>query len=165
MATMTAMLLAIAIPITSYYSTMINAALGAETQKIIPGDDSQIFYWTDFETEEELVANDMNICRQLEAEGAVLLINKDNTLPLPEDTKFSLFSQSSVDPVMTGTGSAFMATGDAVSFYAALRDSFAPDCVNQELWKFYNPVALLGLRRRYNILSVHPLIRLIDPKR
>ena len=32
MATMTAMLLAIAIPITSFYSTMINAALGAETQ-------------------------------------------------------------------------------------------------------------------------------------
>lgn len=130
-------LLVAAIPITAFYATMINAALGAETQKIIPGEDSQIFYWTDYETEEELVANDMNICRQLEAEGAVLLVNKNNALPLPADTKFSLFSQSCVDPVMTGTGSAFMATGDAASFYAALQDSFAPGCVNQELWKFY----------------------------
>ena len=50
-----ALVLAIAIPITGYYSTMINAALGADTQKIIPGDDAQIFYWTEYETEEELV--------------------------------------------------------------------------------------------------------------
>ena len=116
---------------------MINAALGAETQKIIPGEDSRIFYWTDFETEEELMANDMAVCRALEAEGAVLLMNRNSTLPLAADTKFSLFSQSSVDPVMTGTGSAFMSTGDAVSLYAALEESFAPGCINTDLWKFY----------------------------
>lgn len=132
-----ALVLAIAIPITGYYSTMINAALGADTQKIIPGDDAQIFYWTEYETEEELVASDMAICRQLEAEGAALLINKNNALPLAENTKFSVFSQSCVDPVLTGTGSAFMSTGDATSFYAALEESFAPGCVNKDLWKFY----------------------------
>ena len=132
-----AVVLAVAIPITSFYSTMINAALGAETQKIIRGENSQIFYWTEFETEEDLVANDMAICRHLEAEGAVLLINKDNALPLAEDTKFSLFSQSCVDPVLTGTGSAFMSTGDVTSLYSALEASFAPGCVNKDLWKFY----------------------------
>lgn len=36
-----AVVLAVAIPITSFYSTMINAALGAETQKIIRGENSQ----------------------------------------------------------------------------------------------------------------------------
>lgn len=132
-----AAVLAAAIPITGYYATMINAALGAETQRIIPSEDSNIFYWTEFETEEELIANDMAVCRALEAEGAVLLVNKNNALPLAEDTKFSLFSQSSVDPVLTGTGSAFMSTGEAMSFYAALEDSFAPGCVNTDLWKFY----------------------------
>ena len=132
-----ALLLGVAIPITGHYSTMINAALGAEIQKIIPGEDSRIFYWTDFETEEELMANDMAVCRALEAEGAVLLMNRNSTLPLAADTKFSLFSQSSVDPVMTGTGSAFMSTGDAVSLYAALEESFAPGCINTDLWKFY----------------------------
>ena len=131
------LVLGIAIPITGQYSTMINATLGAETQQIIPGENAQIFYWTEFETEEELVANDMAVCRALEAEGAVLLMNKDGALPLAADTKFSLFSQSSVDPVMTGTGSAFMTTGDATSLYAALEDSFAPGCVNTDLWKFY----------------------------
>ena len=130
-------LLTAAIPVTAYYETMINAALNAQTQKIIPGENSKIFYWTDYESEEDLVNNDMAVCRQVEAEGAALLLNKNNALPLATDAKMSLFSQSAADPVLTGTGSAFMATGDAVSLYAALQDSFAPGCVNQELWKFY----------------------------
>ncbi len=130
-------LLTAAIPVTAYYETMINAALNAQTQKIIPGENSKIFYWTDYESEEDLVNNDMAVCRQVEAEGAALLLNKNNARPLATDAKMSLFSQSAADPVLTGTGSAFMATGDAVSLYAALQDSFAPGCVNQELWKFY----------------------------
>ena len=120
------LLLLVAIPVTSYYATMINAALGAKTQKIITGEDSRIFFWTDYENEDELVANDMDVCRRLEEEGAALLVNKNNTLPLAANTKFSLFSQSAADPVLTGTGSAFMATGDAISLYGALEASFAP---------------------------------------
>ena len=56
------MLLAVAIPVTSYYETMINAALGADTQRISPDPDAKIFYWTEFETEEELAANDNAVC-------------------------------------------------------------------------------------------------------
>ena len=78
-------LLTAAIPVTAYYETMINAALNAQTQKIIPGEDSKIFYWTDYESEEDLVNNDMAVCRQVEAEGAALLLNKNNALPLAAD--------------------------------------------------------------------------------
>ena len=88
-----------AIPITNYFAPMINVALNAETQRIIPDPDAQIFYWTRYDSEEELVANDWNVCRQVMAEGASVLLNQDNTLPLAADTKFSCFSQSSVDPV------------------------------------------------------------------
>ncbi len=126
-----------AIPITSYFAPMINVALGAETQRIIPDPDAQIFYWTDYESEEELVANDWNVCRQVTAEGAAVLLNRDNTLPLAPDTKFSCFSQSCADPVKVGTGSAFVSTGEGASLYSALEDSFQPGCVNTELWKFY----------------------------
>ena len=143
-------LLTAAIPVTAYYETMINAALNAQTQKIIPGENSKIFYWTDYESEEDLVNNDMAVCRQVEAEGAALLLNKNNALPLAADAKMSLFSQSASDPVLTGTGSAFMATGDAMSLYAALQDSFAPGCVNQELWKFYKTS---GYKRVNAVLS------------
>lgn len=126
-----------AIPVTNYYETMINAALNAETQKIVPDPDAQIFYWTEYEDEDALVAHDTETCYRVEAEGAALLLNRDHTLPLPADTKFTLFSQSVADPVMTGTGSAFMATGDTISLYGALEASFAPGCVNTDLWKFY----------------------------
>lgn len=126
-----------AIPVTNYYATMINAALGAETQKIIPGEDSKIFYWTDYESEEDLVAHNNAICYELEAEGAALLLNRDNALPLAPDTTFTMFSQSVADPVFVGTGSASMTNGDAVSLYGALENSFTKGCVNLEMWKFY----------------------------
>jgi len=129
--------LVIAIPVTSYFAPMINAALGADTQRITPDPDAQIFYWTGYDTEEELLANDWAVCRQVMAEGAAVLLNRDNTLPLAPDTKFSCFSQSSVDPVRVGTGSAFVSTGESISLSAALEDSFQEGCVNTELWKFY----------------------------
>lgn len=50
-----------AIPITNYFAPMINVALNAETQRIIPDPDAQIFYWTRYDSEEELVANDWNV--------------------------------------------------------------------------------------------------------
>ena len=137
LAAILAVILIAAIPVTNYYATMINAALGAETQRIIPDPDARIFYWTEYDSEEELSANDWAVCRQVEAEGAALLLNRNHALPLAPDAKISLFSQSAADPVLTGTGSAFMATGDAVSLYSALEDSFVPGCVNTELWKFY----------------------------
>ena len=131
------LLLGVAIPVTGHYSTMINAALGADTQKIIPGEDSQIFYWTEYETTEELVEHNLQVCYRLEEEGAALLLNRDNTLPLPADTKFTCFSQSSVNPVWVGTGAASIATGELTSLKAALESSFVEGCVNPDLWKFY----------------------------
>ncbi len=126
-----------AIPITSYFAPMINVALNAETQKIVKDPSAQIFYWTNYDSEEELVANDWNVCRQVMAEGASVLLNRDGALPLAPDSKISCFSQSSVDPVKVGTGSAFVSTGEGASLYSALEDSFQPGCVNTDLWKFY----------------------------
>ena len=124
-----------AIPITGYFAPMINVALNAETQKIVKDPNAQIFYWTNYDSEE--VANDWNVCRQVMAEGASVLLNRDGALPLAPDSKISCFSQSSVDPVKVGTGSAFVSTGEGASLYSALEDSFQPGCVNTDLWKFY----------------------------
>jgi beta-glucosidase len=90
-----------------------------EVNRVYADYDKILSIQTDYENEDELVANDMDVCRRLEEEGAALLVNKNNTLPLAANTKFSLFSQSAADPVLTGTGSAFMATGDAISLYGA----------------------------------------------
>ena len=47
---------AVAIPVTSYFSTAINVTLGAATQKVIADPNAQIFFWSNYENEEDLVA-------------------------------------------------------------------------------------------------------------
>lgn len=96
---------AVAIPITTLYEVQINNFLNVETQKIIPDPDAKIRFWTAYENEEKLVEEEKELCEQLEGEGAALLYNKDNALPLSRSSKLSCFSQSSVDLIYGGTGS------------------------------------------------------------
>ena len=44
-----------AIPITQAFSTVINAALKAQTQKIVADEGAEIYYWTEYEDQQELV--------------------------------------------------------------------------------------------------------------
>ena len=127
----------VAIPVTNMFAPAINVALGAATQKIVPAPDAQIFFWSNYENEEDLVAFEKQLCRDIEAEGAALLVNRDNTLPLAAGTKFTTFSQSSFDLLYGGTGSGQVSADDAVSLKAALEESFGEDTVNPEQWKFY----------------------------
>lgn len=75
------------------------------------------------------------IAEQVEAEGAVLLYNRDNTLPLDKGAKVSLLSNSSVNPIYGGTGSGNMDASDAVSFKDAMEE--VGFIVNGTLWDFY----------------------------
>ena len=127
----------VAIPVTQGFASVINVALKAQTQKIVSDPDAKIYYWTAWDSEEELVAHEAELCRQIEGEGAALLINRDNTLPLDKGTKFTTFSQSSFNLIYGGTGSGSMAADDAVSLRTALIESFGEDTVNPEQWKFY----------------------------
>ena len=127
----------VAIPVTQGFASVINVALKAQTQKIVSDPDAKIYYWTAWDSEEELVAHEAELCRQIEGEGAALLINRDNTLPLAKGTKFTPFSQSSFNLIYGGTGSGSMAADDAVSLRTALIESFGEDTVNPEQWKFY----------------------------
>ena len=77
------------------------------------------------------------LCRQIEGEGAALLINRDNALPLAKDSKFTPFSQSSYNLLYGGTGSGSMNADDAVSLRGALIQVFGEDCINMDQWKFY----------------------------
>ncbi len=126
-----------AIPITQGFSTVISAALNAKTQKIIADEGAEIYYWTAWENEDELIDHEAELCRQIEGEGAALLINRDNTLPLSKDTKFTPFSQSSFNLLYGGTGSGSMSADDAVSLRGALIEVFGEDSINPDQWKFY----------------------------
>ena len=127
----------IAIPVTNGLSTSINIALKADTQKIIPDPNATIYFWSDYDDEADLVAFEKQLCRDIEAEGAALLVNRDNTLPLAAGTKFTPFSQSSFNLLYGGTGSGQVSADDAISLKAALDGAFGENSVNPEQWKFY----------------------------
>ena len=132
-----AVVMAVALAVGTYYQEIINVFLDAQTQIIVPEDGATIYYWTDYDDEEELVAHGKEVCRDIEGEGAALLLNKDDTLPLAKGTKISCFSQSSVDPIYAGTGSASVAGTEVTTLVSALNSSFGEDSVNTDLVKFY----------------------------
>ena len=134
----------IAIPVTNAFATVINVTLGASTQKIIPDPDAEIYFWTNYENEEDLVAYERQLCETVEGEGAALLVNRDNTLPLAKGSKITPFSQSSFNLMYGGTGSGQVKADDAVSLKAALEASFGEGTLNPDQWKFY---ATAGYKR------------------
>ena len=143
----TAVFLAIciaAIPITQGFATVINAALKAQTQKIVAEEGAEIFYWSAYENEEDLVADEYQLCRDIESEGAALLVNKNNALPLKRGDKITPFSQSAFNLLYGGTGSGSMNADEATSLRTALETVFGEGTVNTDQWKFY---ATAGYKR------------------
>ena len=165
-----AVIMAVGLAVGTYFEQVINLALNVKTQEIIPDPDATIYFWTDYENEDDLVAYEKELCRDIEGEGAALLLNKDDTLPLAEGTKFSCFSQSSVNLLYGGTGSGQVSANDAVTLMAALQESFGEGTVNPELWKFYvtsgykreNAATTGGNQGQYRINEV-PWNKYTDP--
>ena len=112
------------------------AIITGDTYWKLENEDANAIYYTgDYATTEERLAAGRDVVYQTEAEGAVLLVNEANTLPLAEGSKISLFSSSSVNVVYGGTGSANVdaTTCDNLK-QAAEKSGFE---VNETLWNFY----------------------------
>ena len=134
----------VVIPVTNMFATAINVALGAATQKVVADPDAQIFFWSNYENEADLVAFERQLCRDIEGEGAALLVNRNNALPLATGTKITPFSQSSFNLLYGGTGSGQVSADDAITLKAALEEALGENTVNPEQWKFY---ATAGYKR------------------
>ena len=103
-APVTAVLLVLAV-FCSIFDNSISIFVGGTFNDIKNRDESAIYYPMDFDSKEEMVHYGDELCRQVEAEGAALLMNENGALPLEEGAKVSCFSNSSVDLVYGGTGS------------------------------------------------------------
>lgn len=123
--------------VTSYFSVAINAALGTTNFRVIKDPDAQIFYEPLAMDNATLAEHEAQLCEDIEGEGAALLFNNDNALPLAQGTKFSCFSQSSVNLLYGGTGSGSVNADEATTLHAALTSRFGEGCINQDLWTFY----------------------------
>ena len=93
--------------IANQYATTINVALNASTYKIIHGENTgdTEYFKKGFASDEEREAYEAELCATVEAEGAALLKNENNALPLASGAKVSLFGHGSVDLMYGGTGS------------------------------------------------------------
>ncbi len=98
-------------------------------------DSSAIYFDSDYATEAERIAAGKELCYQLEAEGAALLLN-NGALPLANGAKVSTLSVNSVDLTYGGTGSGNVDASKADNLKTALEKSGFN--VNSTLWDWYN---------------------------
>ena len=125
----------IAIVAFSLFQDTIAIYMSIDTYAVENEDDSAVYYESDYESNEERVEYENALVEQIEAEGAVLLTNEDDALPISSDSKVSLFSSSSVNLVYGGTGSGAVDTTDAATLKSAFEDAGCE--VNETLWEFY----------------------------
>ena len=119
-------------------SQAINIFLKTETYKIVENGDSDgsdsTYYESEYASRSELQDAGKSVAEQVEAEGAVLLIN-NGALPLAAGSKVSTISHSSVDIVTCGNGAADIDTSAAPTLKEALEEVGYE--VNPTLWDFY----------------------------
>ena len=121
--------------VTSIFDNSFSIFVGGTFNHLENRDDDAVYFESDFDSKEEMVHYGLNLCQQVEAEGAALLMNENNALPLEEGSKISCFSTSSVNLVYGGTGSGNIDASTANTLKGALEDSGFE--VNKTLWDFY----------------------------
>ena len=118
-------------------------------------DPNAVYYKSDFKSNEEMTAYGEELVKVVESEGAALLKNDNEALPLKNKAKVSLFSTSSVNLVYGGTGSGNIDASTADNLKTALEKVGLE--VNPKLWDFY----LTGPAKEYSrpvggIVSLEP---------
>ena len=86
-------------------------------------------------TVEQAAEQSRTMAQELVQEGAVLLKDQNNALPLAEGTAVNLFGYGSVDPIYGGSGSGASDTSSNIDLVTGLTN--AGFTVNQELVDFY----------------------------
>ena len=94
-------------------------------------DPDAIRFKSDYASQEERLEAGKELCYEVEAEGAALLLN-NGALPLSKGTKVSTLSVNSVDLTYGGTGSGNVDASKALNLSQALEKSGFS--VNSTLW-------------------------------
>lgn len=103
---------------------------------LVNRDENAILFKGDYATEADRLKAGNELCYQVEAEGAALLLNKEGFLPLANGAKVSTLSTNSINLTYGGTGSGNVDASKADNLKAALEKSGL--VVNGTLWDWYN---------------------------
>ena len=121
----------------SMFDNTIALFLGGTFWQLQNADSNAVYYEGDFANEEERNRVGAEIVKQVGEEGATLLTNNENGLPLKSGDKVSLFSTSSVNIVYGGTGSGNVDSSNCKTLKVALEED-GGFVVNPTLWAFYD---------------------------
>lgn len=142
--------LLVAGPIANNHASLINMVLGIESSVILNDGDGEVAdrFVCEFEDISDHEANAAMLVESVIAEGAVLMLNRDNTLPLNGSEKMTLLGVSSADFIYGGGSS-----GMDISKYDTLKTGLEADgfTVNPDMWSFYTEGA--GKSYRHAIAS------------
>ena len=103
--------------------------------KLENADASAVYYEADFEDEATKNEYGNVLVQEVEGEGASLLYNENDALPLAKGAKVTLMSNSSVDLVYGGTGSGNVDASEADTLKVAMEKAGFE--VNETMWDFY----------------------------
>lgn len=117
------------------FDNTVAAFVGGTFWELENEDPNAVYFSSDFSSAEEMTDYGLVLCQRVEEEGAALLLNNNNALPLDRDSKVSCFSSSSVDLVYGGTGSGNIDASTADNLRTSLGK--AGININEKLWKFY----------------------------
>ena len=121
------------------YHSIISLTLKQDESKIVKNDEDSTnseYFKSSYASDEEREEKGRQLCEEAEKEGIVLLKNEENTLPLKNVKKISLFGMDSANPVYGGTGSGSIKTETAITAKAGFENAGYE--VNPTLWDFYN---------------------------
>ena len=116
------------------FDNTVAAFVGGTFWELENEDPNAQYFVSDFKDEDEMISYGLELCRQVEAEGAALLTN-NGALPLAAGAKVSTLSSSSVNLVYGGTGSGNVDASKADNLKVALEKSGF--VVNPVLWDWY----------------------------
>ena len=130
----------------SMFDNTVSLFMGDSFWELINEDPNAIYYESDYTSAEARLKAGYDLVKQVEGEGAALLMN-NGALPLEKGSRVSLFSTSSVNLVYGGTGSANVDATKADNLRTAMEK--ADFRVNPYLWDFY----LTGEGSKYSRVS------------
>lgn len=138
-------LMAIANPILLGNASQINSMLGIEVQVGGSGSNGNMYFDTQYKNVAEMRQASLDVIEETVAQGAVLLKNDNNALPLSKDDTVSMYGFASYFTVHTGQGSSGVdksssdgspdALADRVTMYDGLKNAGLD--MNEELYNWY----------------------------
>lgn len=130
-----AVILTVITVVVGIFDNSFSIFVGGTFNNIKNKDENAVYFESDFDSKEEMVQYGLELTKQVEGEGAALLMNENNALPLEEGAKVSCFSNSSVNLVYGGTGSGNIDASTANTLKGSLENTGFE--VNKTLWDFY----------------------------